>query len=161
MRKFMIASVAILVLLFACASTGGGATGGAQGSQTVLVLESKDAKLSTQDQLVYNAEADCIAWWEKTTDEATWNLEVKEAGDYSVVASIACDPQFPGSTVGVTLNGQTLTFKVKDTGTWTTFLPVDLGKITLKPGTYPVLLKAITVPGRFVANLRTIKFTKQ
>ena len=155
----MIALIVLAALVLSCATAGG--SGGGQGGQTVLTLQSKDAKLTTQDQLVYNADADCIAWWEKTTDEASWTLDVKEAGGYAVVASIACDPQFPGSTVGVTLNNKTLTFKVKDTGTWTTFVPVDVGTITLQPGSYPVVVKAIEVPGRFVANLRTLKFIKQ
>ena len=155
----MIALIVLAALVLSCATAGG--SGGGQGGQTVLTLQSKDAKLTTRDQLVYNADADCIAWWEKTTDEASWTLDVKEAGEYAVVASIACDPQFPGSTVGVTLNNKTLTFKVKDTGTWTTFVPVDVGTITLQPGSYPVVVKAIEVPGRFVANLRTLKFIKQ
>jgi hypothetical protein len=160
MKKSLIVMAAIAALVLSCASTGGAAGQTAAAEQTVVTLESKDAQLATQNQLVYNEGADCVALWEKTTDEISWNLEIKEAGEYEVVASVACDPQFPGSTVGVTVNKQTLTFKVSDTGTWTTFVSVKAGKITLQPGTYPVLVKAIEVPGRFVANLRTLKFVK-
>ncbi|MBN2534750.1 MAG: hypothetical protein JXB88_17830 [Spirochaetales bacterium] len=164
MQKFIIISMAITALLLSCVSTGN--QGHADPDQppvkpkTVITLESKDAQLTTQDQLVYNEEADCVAWWEKTTDEISWNVEVKEAGDYFIIASVACDPQFPGSTVGVTVNNQTLTFTVPDTGGWLDFFNITVGKINLKPGTYPVLVKAIEVPDRFVANLRTLKFVK-
>ncbi len=156
MRKFACIVIAVTVLLPACITTGGSATA----EPTVITLESKDAQLVTQDQLVYNEGANCVAWWEKTTDEIKWDLPVQSAGVYDVVASVACDPQFPGSTVGVTVNGKTLTFKVTDTGGWSSYTNVSAGKITLEPGTYPVLVKAIEVPDRFVANLRTLKFIK-
>jgi hypothetical protein len=156
----------LTVLFLSCATSGGGAQSGAAAIEppaspaTVITLQPKDAKLATQDRLVYNADADCVAWWEKKTDEITWTLTIKEAGDYFVIAQVACDPQFPGSTVGVTINNVTLTFDVPDTLSWSNYKSITAGKITLQPGTYPVLVKAIKVPDRFVANLRKLLVEK-
>jgi hypothetical protein len=168
MHRVIITLLTAAALLSSCASAENAAPGGGQAAAvqppanptTVITLESKDAKLVTQSRLVYNANANCVAWWEKKTDEISWTLEIKEAGEYYVIAAVACDPQFPGSTVGVTVNNQTLTFEVPDTGSWSNYKDIAAGKIALQPGTYPVVVKAIKIPSSFVANLRTLSFMK-
>jgi hypothetical protein len=159
-KSFLLTIVVALALIASCATTGGGSAAADTGKPpasptTVIKLGAKDAQLVTTGQLQYE-ESDVrnnIGWWGKTDDQIKWNLEVKEAGTYWVIARLSCDPQFPGSTVNVTINGKVMEFKVPDTGSWIDYVDVVAGSVELKPGAYPVLVQAKVVANRFVCNL--------
>jgi hypothetical protein len=160
-KSFLLTIIAVAALIASCASTGGGGGAAAASGKppenpaTVIKLMAKDAQLTTTAQLQYeqSADRDNIGWWEKTDDQIKWNLDIKDAGTYWIVAHISCDTQFPGSVVNVTINNKVLTFKVPDTGTWTDYTDVVCGSVDLQPGTYPVLVQAASVANRFVCNL--------
>ena len=158
-RNFLII-IAVLLAAASCASSSSSGNGAAETEETAITLKAKDAKLVTDGALVYNSDANCVAWWEKVTDEVIWKMEVAEAGEYEVIAAVACDPQFPGSTIGITVNGQTVSIKVPNTHGWSKYESLSAGKVSLDAGTCEVTVKALEVPGRFVANLRTVKFVK-
>ena len=156
-RNIIIAIAAVMFMAVSCTSA---KSSGTEAEKTVITLKAKTAQLVTKAELMYNGDADCVAWWEKTSDEIIWEMEVAEAGEYEVIPSVACDPQFPGSTVGITVNDQTVSFKVPDTKGWSVYKSISAGKISLEAGSYKVVVKAIEVPGRFVANLKKLRFVK-
>jgi hypothetical protein len=162
-RSLLLTVIIILAFIASCATSGGGAAAAASDKpptepKTVIKLTAKDAQLVTTGQLVYEeaADRDNIGWWGKTDDQIKWNLEIKEAGTYWVLARASCDPQFPGSVVDVTINNKTMSFKVPDTGSWTDYQLIECGSLELQPGTYPVLVQAKSVANRFVCNLNAM-----
>ena len=159
-----------LLLLFVLAAfilagcAGGGASNGPAKEPVVLKLNAADAALKTDGNLVIgdtSAGVKVVAWWEKTTDEVSWDLNVDKAGKYTVSVKISMDPQFPGSVVGVTIGSEELEFTVPDTGAWESFKILDIGVVDLKKGTVPVLVKAKSVKNRFVCNLEYVSLTAQ
>ena len=165
-KNLLLTVIAVLAFVVSCGTTGGGgmasSTEPPANPTTVLKLMAADAKLTTNAQLQYEQSADRnnIGWWENTDDLIQWTLDVKEAGNYWVMARISCDPQFPGSEVNVTVNNKVLSFKVPDTGSWTDYVTINCGSVQLQPGSYPVKVQASKVANRFVCNLAYISFIK-
>ncbi len=124
-----------------------------------LKLLAIEAVLKTKAQLKIEEINGNVGWWTNTDDEIYWSLVVPQSGEYEVVAWIACDPRYSGSLVNVTVDNKILTFTVPNTGGWFMYHNMIIGRITLKKGTYPVLVKAKKVKNKFVCNLLSIIFT--
>ncbi|MBN1647255.1 MAG: hypothetical protein JW874_04410 [Spirochaetales bacterium] len=155
-----------LTYIFALAALvlAGCAGGGSPKEAATLKLEAANAALKTDGNLIVGDTSTgqkVVAWWEKTSDEVSWDLAVENGGDYAVSVKIACDPQFPGSVVEVKIGDQSLEFTVPDTGAWEQFKVMDIGTVKLKKGTYPVLVKAKSVKNRFVCNLMYVNLVSQ
>ncbi len=88
-------------------------------------------------------------------------MTVPRAGNYAVTILVSCDPQFSGSVVNLMINKKTISFTVPDTGGWSEYQSLALGKITLQSGAHTVKVKADRVANRFVGNLRSVSFIKQ
>jgi hypothetical protein len=157
MKKGIIIVAIILIAGFvSCVSTGTG------GKAEPIVLHAIDAQLKTSGNLVYEAQAgrECIGWWESPNDEISWDFEVVKGGEYKVTAVVACATSFVGSEVGITVNGETLTFIVPDTFEWSNFVNKEVGTVTLEPGSYTVVVKGIKLENRFFGNLQKVIFEK-
>lgn len=152
-KKVGLAILLSFLLVVSCVSTGGSK------DPVVITLKANEAVITTSGSMVleegesgYN-----IGWWETTDDEVTWDLEIPVQDDYAVLLNFSCDPQFPGSVVNVTINGETFEGTIFDTGGWTYYASLEVGTINLPPGKYEVLVKAASVANRFVCNLREIR----
>ena len=52
-------------------------------------------------------------------------------------------------------------FTVPESGSWEIVRDTVIGKILLKKGTCPVVVKALNIKNKFVGNLREIRFIRQ
>lgn len=80
----------------------------------------------------------CIGYWTIPGDYVTWKMDVPKAGDYKVTIFQGCTEENAGSPVNVLIGKKKLSYKVKGTGHFQKFDPVDLGAMTLGQGVYPL-----------------------
>lgn len=116
--------------------------------------------------------------WTKTTDAATWNIEVVTAGTYVVTVDYTCPLADAGSTVELTFEESRLRGKVvagwdpplltgqdvvprgeHGESIMKDFHSLKLGEIKLEPGKGELKLRAIDIPGKSVMDLRRLTLT--
>jgi hypothetical protein len=126
----------------------------------IIILNAQTATLTTSAQLkleqnegIYN-----IGYWTGTADEISWDMVVYKAGEYEVTAEVSCDMQYSGSTVGITVDTQTLTFSIPDTGTWYSYKDMVIDRLYLNAGTHKVSVKALKVNKQYIGNLKLLMF---
>ena len=111
--------------------------------------------------------------WTSTDDSITWDIDVLEAGDFTVELYYTCRPEDVGATLALNFRHTTLSFDitqahnpplkgrendryervesyVKD------FKPVNVGKIHLAKGRGVLTLKALNIPGREAIDFRLL-----
>lgn len=126
-------------------------------------LSAASATLTTSEALVLeeNDGIPNVGWWQNTDDLISWELEVPYSGDYLIAMQASCDPEFPGSTVVVTVGDQSLELTVRDTGDWLNYSTMEFGVLSLDKGTYTLSLQASNVVNRFVGNVRRVSVVSQ
>jgi len=153
MKKAAFALVIVVIaLLVGCA-----------GEPVTITLAAEDATLTSDGALTLegdDAEGYNVGWWETITDEVSWDIDVESAGTYTVTINYACDPEFPGSTVVVSVGDQSVQGTIRDTSAWSSYITQELGEIELESGAQTVSIQASAVANRFVCNLRKIELTK-
>lgn len=116
--------------------------------------------------------------WTKTTDTATWNIEVVTAGTYVVTVDYTCPLADAGSTVELTFEESRLRGKIvagwdpplltgqdvvprgeHGESIMKDFHSLKLGEIKLEPGKGELKLRAIDIPGKSVMDLRRLTLT--
>jgi arylsulfatase A-like enzyme len=116
--------------------------------------------------------------WTKTTDAATWNIEVVTAGTYVVTVDYTCPLADAGSTVELTFEESRLRGKIvagwdpplltgqdvvprgeHGESIMKDFHSLKLGEIKLEPGKGELKLRAIDIPGKSVMDLRRLTLT--
>jgi hypothetical protein len=117
--------------------------------------------------------------WTAPDDRITWDVEVNTPGRYEAVIYHTCPKEAVGAAVELTLNGATWTGKtteahdpplvgaaedrvsrggesyVKD------FKPLSLGVVEVKKGRGPLTLRATSIPGQGVMDVRSVVLTLQ
>ena len=149
-----VAVIICVFLVFSCVSGPGPA------EEIKITLYAVDAQLETDADLVYVESAECVGWWSSPNDIITWDLTIEKAGNYQVMVLVSCDPQFPGSTVGVTIGDQKQTFVVPDTGAWSSYSYVEVGTYKLEAKSYKLAVQGVELINRFYANLQKVILTK-
>ncbi len=115
--------------------------------------------------------------WTSTTDHLTWDIEVATPGTYRVEALYACPQADTGSVVELSFLGRTLTAKVsrahdpplrgaendrvkrRGESYVKDFKPLRLGEIDLPRGRGLLTLRALSIPGGQVMELRGLMLT--
>ncbi len=115
--------------------------------------------------------------WTDTDDRLVWHVAVQTAGRYAVSLDYTCPPSDAGSTVELSFKDAKLSGKVRpgwDPPLYTNqdtlprppaesrmkeFRTLDLGTIALDAGEGPLTLRAVSVPGRTVMDLRRLTLT--
>jgi hypothetical protein len=115
--------------------------------------------------------------WTSTNDSITWDVEVQTAGHYEAVLYYTCPKADTGSTIELSLNTSRLQGTVSEAhdppllgaendrvprqgeSYVKDFKPLRLGVIDLKPGRGLLTLRALTVPGKQVMDVRSILLT--
>jgi hypothetical protein len=160
MKKNLLLTAVLLTAMIVSCTTTGGSGGGSSDEAMVLELKAEDAELVTTGQLQLEDANMNIGWWASTDDQIKWTLEVPEDGEYTVLYRYSLDPQFPGSVVKLTVGDQSLEYTMEDTGEWSNYRTLEVGKMSLKAGSQPVVIQAVSIENRFVMNLKSIKFMK-
>lgn len=117
--------------------------------------------------------------WTAADDSVVWLLDVHTSGRYSVAIDYTCPVADAGSTVELRLGNQALTGLVQpgwDPPLYTNqdtlprppaesqmkeFRTLELGDVTLTAGTGQLVLRALSIPGRSVMDVRRVTLTLQ
>ena len=103
---------------------------------------------------------DNIGFWNNPSDWVSWKFSLEKPGTFEVAITFACATGSGGSTYRLTVAGQSLEGKVRETGGWTNFVTEKLGTVKLdKPGDYTLAVRPIEKSGRAVMNLRSVLLT--
>lgn len=103
-----------------------------------------------------------LGYWINPNDWALWEFTVTKPGKFQLEGLIGCGNGSGGSEVkfeiapsGSTADPQVLTYTVKETGGFQSFVPTPLGEVTLDaPGRYELRVKAVKKPGPAVMDIR-------
>ncbi len=115
--------------------------------------------------------------WKSTDDRMTWDVEVATAGRYDVQLWYTCPKGSEGASVELSLGNAKLSAKVTDAhdpplrgaehdrvkregeSYVKDFRPLNLGIVELPRGGGPLTLRATTIPGAVVADVRGLTLT--
>lgn len=115
--------------------------------------------------------------WTSLDDRLVWRLGVHTSGRYEVSIDYTCPEQDAGSTVELSFNGSQLSGKVEpgwDPPLYTNqdtlprhhgesqmkeFRSLKLGEVDLRAGEGELLLRALSIPGKSVMDLRRVTLT--
>ena len=109
-------------------------------------------------QVRFEADKNCLGFWMNPKDWVSWDFHAAAAGEFAVSLTYACEAGSGGSTCEIAVGDAKLAGTIRETGSWTKFATVRLGKLKLaKPGRATLTVKPKTRPGLAVMNLRAIK----
>ncbi len=93
------------------------------------------------DTLAYEPVYRNLGMWGSQSDHALWNFEVVKEAKYVVRLDYACDPGVAGNAYQVAIGETTLGGNIPSTGNWDTYRQVTVGRVTLKPGRYQLVVR--------------------
>ncbi|MEO7600342.1 MAG: arylsulfatase [Opitutus sp.] len=113
--------------------------------------------------------------WKTSEDSITWDMDVHTAGVYDTAVYYTCGPSDVGSTIELSFNRQTATGTVtpawdpplngdkdrvpRDESYVKDFHPLSLGTMYLGAGRGILTLRALTIPGKNVADVQMVVLT--
>ncbi len=156
---YLIGSVLAAAFLAGCALQPLGAT------RTPITLDTRTVKIVganarfAQMQKVSDPSAteDYLGYWTNTDTFLQWDVKNLRPGAYLVQVYYSLDPQFPGSTIAVSLAGQTFSKKLDATKNWDDYQSLEIGTIRIAAASDATLtLKATDKPKTYVLNLKHI-----
>jgi hypothetical protein len=101
-----------------------------------------------------------LGFWVRADDWASWEFTVKKPGKFEMSMLQGCGKGSGGSEVEFTVEEQTLTTRVEDTGHFQNFKERKLGTVRIdKPGPAVLTVKVKTKPGVAVMDLRQVTLT--
>ena len=117
--------------------------------------------------------------WTRTDDSITWDVQVETSGSYEAVIGYTCPQADVGATVELDFNGSRLQGTVSEANDppllgaehdrvprkgesyVKAFKPLRLGTVSLLRGRGLITLRALTVPGQSVMDVRSLTLTLQ
>jgi putative membrane-bound dehydrogenase-like protein len=123
------------------------------GNQPALVTAAPDGTLSLDasnceiygNTLVLEKRRDepVLAEWHSPNDSAAWTVDIQKPGLYTVSVMYSCHNDSAGNSFQFESADKRITARVEGTGkAWTTFFPVEIGKVPLKAGKQRFTLRA-------------------
>jgi putative heme-binding domain-containing protein len=123
------------------------------GNQPALVTAAPDGTFSLEasnceiygNTLVLEKRRDepVLAEWHSPNDSAAWNVDIQKPGLYTVSVMYSCHNDSAGNSFQFESADKRITARVEGTGkVWTTFFPVEIGKLPLKAGKQRFTLRA-------------------
>jgi arylsulfatase A len=130
-----------------------------QATDGIVTLPAKFADVhGTQLRFEPSPHKNTLGVWSRIEDFATWEFQVTKPGAFHVEVLQGCGPGQGGSTVEVTIAGQSLTFIVEDTGGFQNFKPRDIGTVRLdEAGRYTITVKPKTKTKNAVMDVRQMR----
>ncbi len=126
-----------------------------------ITLDAKDSTVwGTHLRFEREPQKRCLGYWTKTQDFATWDLEVKTPGNYTVTINQGCGRGQGGSKAIVSSRGTSLAFTVEDTGGFQNWASLELGKLSFPTaGVHRVEVRALSREGVAVMDVQKIVLT--
>jgi len=101
-----------------------------------------------------------LGFWVDPADWAEWKFNVNRPGTFDIHLWQGCGPGSGGSEVSVSAAGQTITFRVEETGHFQNFRERVIGRVRFeKTGPQKLELRALNKPGPAVMDVRQIVLT--
>jgi hypothetical protein len=100
-----------------------------------------------------------LGMWGSTSDHAVWNFEVVKKGKYVVRIDYACDDSVAGNSYELVVGDTVFGGKVPGTGNWDSYRQLSLGRLTLKPGRYQVVLRPTGKIDGYLMDLKSVRIT--
>lgn len=97
-----------------------------------------------------------LGYWVDPNDWAEWNMEVPAAGSYEIEIQQGCGKGSGGAEVAIEVAGQTVRFRVVETGHFQQMILRTVGTVELPAGPNTLAVKPQTKPGPAVMDLRRI-----
>jgi arylsulfatase A-like enzyme len=99
-----------------------------------------------------------LGCWFRVEDSASWEFEVTKPGTFRVEVLQGCGTGQGGSTVEVTVAGQTNSFVVEDTGHFQNFKSRDIGSVRIdKSGRFTLAIQPKTKAKAAVMDVRQVR----
>ena len=122
------------------------------------VLSPDDAELDGGVKTEAQGGQPSIGFWDNPQDSVSWKVRFPKVGTYAVTT--ACAASLGASELALDVAGQKAAAKISQTKSWSDFLPVSFGNITIStPGEYVVTVRAANPAKWKAVNLRAVKFT--
>jgi hypothetical protein len=101
-----------------------------------------------------------VGYWDSPADFLSWEVELKSAGSYHVVATVATE--LSDGVLSAELEGSKTQATVPKTGGWQAYTELDLGvlKVT-RAGVQSFSLKPVDAQSWKAVNLRSVRLIPQ
>jgi hypothetical protein len=128
------------------------------GADGRIVLKARDAETHGPTPAYAGTDGNNhIGWWGDPKDYVSWAFEASRAGAYAVQVVYSCDAGAGGSAFAVSIGGLSLAGTTRETGSWKTYAPQDLGTIRLDTaGEHTLAVKPQTPPPWKVMGLQAV-----
>ena len=108
--------------------------------------------------LVFEPKYGNLGYWTSTDDVARWTLQIEAAIKYKVTLDYACDHD-SGNAFQLDVDDQQLSGTIKGTGSWDNYRMVEIGKITLSPGSHTLIFRSASPLSRPLLDLRSVRLS--
>jgi hypothetical protein len=125
----------------------------------VVVMPARTARVhGTQLRFEPLPHKDTLGFWTQAADYASWSSTVTKPGRFRVEIMQGCGAGNGGSEAEVTAAGQTIAFKVEDTGGWQSFKEREVGTLKIdKAGRHELSVRAKSKAKAAVMDLRRVR----
>jgi alpha-L-fucosidase len=119
-----------------------------------LVLDAANATVHGSPLTVESVSgAPNLGWWSKSSDWASWSVNVPTSGDYRILSRYSC----PDPTTILVGSGSALSqVKLDSTGGWSSYASLIRGSVVLSKGTVEVAVKPASADTWHAINLRAV-----
>jgi hypothetical protein len=123
----------------------------------LIVLPGRNAKI-VGEKLKYMPEWDALGFWDAGND-AVWEVEVKQAGNYDVMMEWSVDDQNAGKEFVLEAGGEKFQAKVESSKRWDTYRIEVIGKLKLDAGTQKITMHPVGDFKGALMDLRELRLT--
>jgi hypothetical protein len=128
----------------------------AQAADGSVVLAAHDVTIHGA-KVRYEPDKNTIGYWTRAEDWVSWELEIKQPGQFQVELLGACGEGSGNSRYVLEIGDQKLEDKVPETGSFRTFRLRKIGVVQIdRPGNYTLSIHPTSKPGLAVMDLRTV-----
>ena len=104
---------------------------------------------------------DTIDGWKEQGEQATWKLDVRQAGSYRIQLSYGCRPLDAGGTLLLRAGSDAIKHQVQSTSTAEQFEVFDAGIIKLQAGPATLTAEVVSSPGQELMRLNSVILERQ
>jgi putative membrane-bound dehydrogenase-like protein len=101
-----------------------------------------------------------IGFWHGPADHVAWQVEVPEAGEWSVVLEWACEPGTAGNRFAIEAGDARLVAAVPATSSWSDYREQRFGALALGAGRQRVVVRAEGAPSAALFDLRAVRLER-